>query len=353
MGKNPDRRHLALKCKRGVRHTPFGLQSGLSVFVGLSYLSEHELFEEKHLQLALTHLIPDAQVVPGSYFAFDDLFYIEFERETPFSKEDILELEKRLPSEIRARIEQLVSPIFMPRNEEEVMRSILTLAGQLKYLRDLPQVMISFYKQTEHQIIFTVTLVRILHNSPLIQEAENLTIDRVKTVGQLRQKYPKEAVVMKISLPTKNFIREDFSVDLFAARLQVVKEIEKVVGEVRDYNGGMIAKQSENFAQLKALLGDLAIKHPLFLQNFFHCIFPASLSATMDPKKLKILFEMLLKEEESQREVDGQIFMVCVGDAPKELEPILQIQMQIEEVIYTAIIANHLTFASDSSYLNV
>lgn len=353
MGKNPNRRHLALKCRRGHTHTTFGLKSVLSVFVGLSFLKEHEIFEEKHLQLALNYLVPDAQVVAGSYFSFDACFYIEFERAGPFSKEEILELEKRLPSEIRARIEQLVSPVFMPRNEEEVMRNILTLSGELKYLRDLPQVMISFYKQTEHQIIFTVTLVRVLHNSPQIQEAENLTIDRIKTVGLLRQKYPKEAVVMKISLPMKNFIREDFSVDLFAARLQVVKEVEKIVGEVRDYNGGMIAKQSENFAQLKTLLGDLAIKHPLFLQNFFHSIFPASLSATIEPEKLKILFEMLLEKGESQREVDGQTFMVCVGEAPKELEPVLQIQMQIEEVIYTAIIAKHLTFAPDSSYLDV
>ena len=82
-------------------------------------------------------------------------------------------------------------------------------------------------------------------------------IDRVKVVGKLRRKVPKEVAVVRVRLPSEKFLREDYSVDLFKARQHLVKEMEQILGEVRDYNGGMIAKQSENFARLKKLLQEI------------------------------------------------------------------------------------------------
>lgn len=308
--KYPSKRHIQLKLKKILLHTPFGIKEVVSVFLGLNFLKEHELFEERHFLSAIAHLVPGIQSIPSSYYSVEGenqqihTFYLEIEKEdrSIFSIQELSELEKKLEAEVATRIEQLVPPIFMPRNEEEVMRNILTLSHQLKYLRDLPQMSISFDEQTDVDLSFTIILVRIIQPDSIpIREllssskiSQNLSIDRIKVVGTLRRKYPKEACVLRIRMPSSEFLRGDYSVDLFQARLNLVKEIEEILGEVRDYNGGMISKQSENFIQLQKEMGKAAKKHALLLQNFFHSIFPASLSSTADPKLLKILFCMLL-----------------------------------------------------------
>lgn len=318
VAKRPSKRHLRLKMKKTHLHTPFGQKEVLSLFVGMNFLKEHELFEERHFISALSHFIPGIKSIQSSYYAHGGeseeihTFYLEIEKEdgAPFSPEELTLLERGLPKEIGSRIEQLVPPIFMPRNEEEVMRNILTLSSQLGSIKDLPQMVISFDEQTDTELSFTVVLVRILLSESLpIRElfdnsdlAQNLSIDRIKSVGQIQRKYAKEATVLRFHLPTEAFLRADYSVDLYKARLHLVNEIESAVGDVRDYNGGMIAKQSENFHLLKQELGSLALTHSLLLQNFFHSIFPVHLSTTLDPKLLHILFAMLLEAIENPKE---------------------------------------------------
>lgn len=313
------RRHLQIKLRKTLLHTPFGKKEVLSVFLGLNFLREHELFEERHLLSAISQQISGVRSIPNSYYSVETeeedihTFYLEVEKEeqSPFTAKEMGALQKELPKEIGNRIEQLVPPVFMPRNEEEVMRNILTLSNQLKYLRDIPQMMISFDEQTDAEICFTVILVRILHeNSLTIREhlessslAQKLSIDRIKVVGLLRRKYPKEAAILRVRLLSEDFIREDFSLDLIKARLALVEELTSTIGEVRDYNGGMIAKQIENYTFLEQELGPKAQKYTLLLQNFFHSIFPASLSSTTDPKILKLLFEMLLSAIDNHEHV--------------------------------------------------
>ena len=381
MAKSPTKRHICIKLRKILLHTPFGLKEVLSIFVGLNFIKEHELFEEKHFLSALSRFIPGARSIPGSYFALEDAemhrFYLEVEKKSPFSFEEIKDLEKGLPAEIRSRVEQLVPPVFMPRNEEEVMRNILTLSHQLKFLRDLPQMMISFDEQTDTELCFTVVLVRIVHSDSLpIRELlgnGKFSIDRVKIVGMLRRKYPKEATVLRAWLPSSTFLREDFSVDLFQARLQLVKEMESAFGEMRDYNGGMIAKQSENFDALKKELGKVAEKHALLLQNYFHAIFPAHLSTTLDPKLLKILFHMLLKMMETSKETitvqkaeDSLFVMAKFGDISLKQKIIHQIeslgipsnelltmQMQVFDTFYLGFLYHNSVGEKQKTFLEV
>jgi len=314
----PSKRHVFVKCRKSLIHTPFGKKEVLSLYLGINFLKEHELFEERHLLSALSHLLPGVQSVPDSYFVQEgedeelNTLYLEVEKENrrQFSMIEVVQIERGLEDEIQSRIEQLVPPIFMPRNEEEVMRNILALSQQLRYLKDLPQMVISFDEQTSSELAFTVILVRLVHSDTRsIQEqlarsslGPNLSVDRVKVVGSLHRKYPKEATVIRVRLPSENFLRKDYSVDLFEARLYLAEQIQLVIGDVRDYNGGMIAKQNENFLQLKQELSSTALKHPLLLQNFFHAIFPVHLSTTLDPKLLKTLFSMFIDMCESGKE---------------------------------------------------
>lgn len=312
------KRHICLKIRPQLVQTPFGSKEVLSIFVGLNFLKEHELFEERHLLSALARFVPGVKIISDSYFERENFdqkihaFYVEVEKENGFSKQEISILRLFLPDEIKRRVEQLVAPIFMPRNEEEVMRNVLTLSHQLKYTRDIPQVILSFDEQTDSELSFTVVLVRLVQpGCAPIRELLNqckldgqILFDRVKNVGMLRRRYPKEAAVFRVRLPSAQFLRQDYSVDLYQARQSVLHALQETIGEVRDFNGGMIAKQSENFGLLKKGLGELASQQALLLQNFFHAIFPAHLSTTLDSQLLKQLFQMLLEAVDSHEGVD-------------------------------------------------
>lgn len=386
----PGRRHLCLKMRPAFVETPFGVKTVLSIFVGLNFLKEHELFEERHFLSAMSRFIPNIQVILGSYFARESSsgrllgFYLEVEKQdaSEFTKEQLVHLHMLLPDEIKRRIEQLVPPIFMPRNEEEVMRNVLTLSHQLKYTRDLPQVILSFDEQTDSNLSFTVVLVRVLQpGATPIREllsqsslAEQVLFDRVKTVGMLRRRYPKEAAIFRIRLPSEQFLREDYSVDLYSARQSILQTLQNILGEVRDFNGGMIAKQNENFIQLKNSLGELASKEALLLQNFFHSIFPAHLSTTLDSKQLQMLFHMLLQAMETQenialeyKRIDEHLFvMVKFGDLSwkqrvfrsiEELKipfnELLSMQIQVLDSFYVGFIYLEEDWAKQEEFLHM
>ena len=75
--------------------------------------------------------------------------------------------------------------------------------------------------------------------------------DHTKNVGTLRKKYQKEVTVFRVKLPKEGFLRRDHTIDLYKARQTVVGELSLVVGEFRDFNGGMITKQNELLSSLK------------------------------------------------------------------------------------------------------
>ncbi|HSX12137.1 MAG TPA: hypothetical protein VLF61_01440 [Rhabdochlamydiaceae bacterium] len=312
--KFPAKRALFLKIKKIQLHHPLMIKRALAIFVGINFLKENEMFEKRHLLAAIHHLLPEADYVEDSYFVQENkedrlpLFYLEIEKKggAEFSQTEIGQLRLMLPDEIKKRIEQLALPLFMPRNEEEVMRNILILSRELKFIKDLPQMIISFDEQSESELSFTVVLVRILlpEHLPLKELFANSPLkphfERSKVVGMMRKKYPKEATVFRVKLFNEKFLRDDHSLDLYQARLAVAAAVQEVIGSVRDYNGGMISKQNENFHHLKLSMEELASKHLLLLQNFFYSIFPIEQSATLDSKILKNLFLMLLNAVEKK-----------------------------------------------------
>lgn len=306
----PDKRHIKLKFLRTRLHMPSGIQSALGVLVGINFLKSNELLEEKHLLKAIKAYIPDIHPVEGSFFTntkrTDTIhtMYLEVAKNdnSEFAPEEIKLLLQELSHDLKGRIEHLMHPIFMPYNEEEVMRNILSLSSQLKYLRDIPQVMISFDEQTDMELSFTVILLRILKGklSPIkkmVNESGTFLKykhDRTKTVGHIRKKYPKEATVFRVRLNKTSFLRADHSLDLYKARQAVVSELTQILGEFRDYNGGMISKQNELFCSLKDLLAGEAMQNEFLLENFFYSLTPVVMRTILEPAPLKTLFHMLL-----------------------------------------------------------
>ncbi|MBM3199133.1 MAG: hypothetical protein FJZ58_07785, partial [Chlamydiae bacterium] len=286
--KQPDHRHILVKLGRVRIHHPLGLRKNLGVFVGLNFLKHHELFEEHHLLRAVKQYIPDAIFVEGSFFLFRpkeekiQMVYLEVQKELgmPFSADEMQALRRNLPEALEHQIEKLMPTLFMPRNEEEVMKNIIRLGQELKYLKDIPQVFISFEEQTDLELMFTVVLLRVLLGQELplqqlfSQTSPHLSFveDRVKSIGWIRKKYQKEATVFRVKLPKGAYLRRDHSVDLLQARQAVVAAIDRAVGEFRDYNGGMLAKQLENLQAFQCLFPSNAGKKDLELEVFFHAL---------------------------------------------------------------------------------
>lgn len=324
----PEKRHLEFHFIRSKLHFPFGVKSilGLSIAVGLT--DRYEIFEDIHIISAVQKFIPEAHIVQGSYYfhrANHDAtkyVYLELEKKdgSKFKQSEIRQLKKELKEELKRRVEKLIPSVFMIRNEEEVMRNILLLSQQLKYLADLPQVMVNFDKQGQNELYFTVLVIRILKkHDPTLKEAfERLPqsfrfiSDRVQNVGYVRKKNPKEANVFHICIPKDtSILRTDSSVNFYSARQKVLSIITDALGEVRDYNGGMILKQGELFAQLKQAFAGTADNHQELLENFFFALNPIEAQATSSINSLKILFKLCLESiEKDLRRRDAYILKI-------------------------------------------
>jgi hypothetical protein len=309
----PEERHLIIKLLRTRLSSAGKGESGhivLGVLGAMNVLRENELFEERHILEAITHLLPYVTKVENSFIldrsSHDPvrLFYLEIEKMdgSSFSIEEIKELKKNLPHELKESVESVLHPVLMPRNEEEIMRNIFLLSQQLKYINDLPQVIISFNAQTEQSLQFTVILLRILRYEedstlPEIFAASgtDLKIEEleVKKVGLLRKRYPKEANVFKLSLDKKKFLRRDFTIDLFKARQEVSAELNTIFKGIRDFNGGILSKQQEVFQELRSLIKGATTQNDFLLENFFYSITPPLRQTLIPPSCLHTLYSLM------------------------------------------------------------
>lgn len=312
--RSEDKRHLQLKLFRSKVMTPAGAKKVLSIVIGVNFLRDKEVFEKRHMLSAIQNLMPHVEAVENSFFnnrrgtEHISTLYLEIQKidGSDFTSQDIRLLRRELPNDLKDRIEHLMPPVFMPRNEEEIMRNILSLSSQIKYMRDIPQVFISFDEQTHANLFFTVILVRLVKPGTCsIQEMFKSSgtfleyiHDRCKPVGFLRKKYAKEATVFRVKLSKENFLRRDNSIDLYKARQTVCLELLRMIGEFRDYNGGMISKQNEVLQEVKKQLGGEVRYNELLLDNFFYSLTPVIMRTLLEPDVLCTVFMMLLESIE-------------------------------------------------------
>jgi hypothetical protein len=108
------------------------------------------------------------------------------------------------------------------------------------------------------------------------------------------EKVSKRGYGFRVQVPKEQFLRRDHSIDLYKARRTVVSEISNIIGEVRDYNGGMISKQNELLSNVKELLKGTEKYNDLLLENFFYSLNPVIMRTVLEAEALKKLFRMLL-----------------------------------------------------------
>lgn len=364
----PNQRHIHLKIFRTNLQAASSRKKVIGVLVSTNLLCDNEIFEERHVIKAIQSVLLDVEKIPDSTIIDKRannnirLLYLEFaKKEGAVSTEEIKLLRERLPRALRMSVESVINPIFMPRNEEEIMKNIVTLNNQLKYIQDLPQVIISFHKQSDLTISFTVVLVRVLRPESIPAHRlfetggmqKHFSELEVKRVGLLRKKHPKEANVFEIEINKSPFLRSDFSVDLYEARKEVLSILSKTFGEVRDYNGGMISKQTEALSELKRILLQINIQNDFLVENFFYSLFPKYMQSIIDPLILKRVFLMLLEATEHnyskemlflKTQVMEKHFVITIGATNPTIKHFIE-----EKIENLQIEPSKLT----SSYLNI
>lgn len=300
---DPTKRHMHIRLMRTFLNTATGKEQVLGILLTTNFLNEIEKLDQKLILDTISSCNFDIKYIENSYAADrrkDKIqsFYLEIAKgdRSLFSVAECKELKERLIESLESHLSY--NPVFLPSNDEETMRNIILLANQLKYVGDLPQLVLSYSSQTNTEIVFTAILVRLLKgdtsslkelfskNSSIL----NFVSDEVKIVGKLKKKYLKEANTFHISLKKDVVLRKDFSLNIHKARDLIVAELEKVIGEFRDFNGGLLCQQSQALEQLKSSLGEVHEKHEYLLENFFYSIKPHVAVNIFSADLLKILF---------------------------------------------------------------
>ncbi|MBI3211639.1 MAG: peptide ABC transporter substrate-binding protein [Simkania negevensis] len=309
---------LPLKSSYDIRLSPFSLyftfgsKPVLGILAHAHLKNKYEAFDEEHILLRIKKFISEAQLVKGSTYMFQTskstikTLYFELDKKSglPFTSEEIKRLKVLLKQEIELCMEQLVPRVFMTRNEEEVLKNILTLSREIHQVSDIPEVMILLDRQTPQEAIFTVILVRICKNEvpslvELFAKVQGSFIffpERCQVVQYLKKKYPVEANVFRIHLPKDpSLLRSDLSINFYLARQKISNLLLEAVGEFRDYNGGMILKQRERLTSLMEICPELSLQNPDFLEDFFHSLQPIEAQTYLSVETIETLFKLLME----------------------------------------------------------
>jgi ABC-type oligopeptide transport system substrate-binding subunit len=310
---SPTQRHLNLRCIPTKLIFPFCTKPVLGFLIGINILDKYERFEEEHVLLAIKKLVPETELINGSVYCHTlpsegiKIFYLEVAKKdsSAFSLVERRILKQHLGEKLKSSVERLIPSIFMVRNEEEVLRNILTLRQEIRFLQDLPQVMISFDYQTLSELVFFAIIVRIGRQDffqYLKQNSREILclFERIQIVDYLDKNHPIEANVLKLHLPKdSSLLRGDSSFNFYLAREKIASLLYAALGDFRDYNGGIIIKQGESLSQFKRHFQRISTEDTDLIENFFYSLTPIETQATLPASDLNSLFELFLETLES------------------------------------------------------
>lgn len=287
--------------------------SALGIAVGIKLNGNTEFLSQERLLQAVLHIIPGVISVAQKAYQYRDdeaglLFLyqeIEKKRGRGFSASDIGQLKNFLPKVLEENVECYSPSLFLIRNEEEIFRNIVQMSREFHQPRDLPQVTISFQEQTPKGILrFSVVIVRLATpNTPSLKELGRLlphTIQLIpemtSEIGVLDKEHTKQANITIFEVDSGLFARKNSSIDLREVRLYVAKALELMIGEFRDYNGGLFSKQHKQLRAIQEIVGNT---DKSFLESLFYSFTPSHFQTFILPEAGKICASLFLEAKQS------------------------------------------------------
>ncbi len=268
----------------------FGRKKVLSVMVGVSHLYENERLGRDHLIKACRNFIRGGVPVEHSYLKVSlkgqeaNLFYFELEKKDgDISPAEIRQLNTGLSKYLEVHIQKFARKIFMPQNTEEVIKYTVALSKELHSREDFPQVAVLFDSQANDDLLFTAIIVRGKDKDSAFAifdkvEGRGYTckIKHIRTLGEF-----KEGLEISYNMKVTSFMREDYSIDIYRARAKIIWDLQKRLGVIRDYNGGMLEKQGDLLSVCQGILRKKGVKNSVLVENFFYAMNPSEMRAIM------------------------------------------------------------------------
>jgi hypothetical protein len=283
----------------------------LGISIGVNLLNRYELLDAHHILAAVHTFVPQLRLVPHSYLVDARhetmrFYYLEVNKENDGGPTDgeLKLLKARLSHELGERIEIVNHPLFLPSNEEELLKYVTILSKELNK-DDMPQVVISFDRQAQDVFSFHVIVLRhACAGMPAVRELLEKVCpsyrwieEQSKRIQSSKMQNYKEACILRAVLPKLSFFRKDFSLDLGKARATISAILSEAIGEYRDYNGGTFEVQHHAFAAFKEGFPET---EESLLEHFFYGIEPAFMQMVLHPVLLKegyLLFKDVIHRE--------------------------------------------------------
>ena len=373
----PNRRHIKIRFTATQLSFAFGKKNVLGLSIALNLFYCYEFFNEKHVLRAIQKFIPNVQIVSGSIQSRSGLhhqiitLYLELEKNngTPLTLDERKLLKKHLEAELKKRIEYLVPSLFVVRNEEEISKNVLMLAKELKSINDIPQMIVSFDQHSQEELTFIVVLLRIKKEKDLslqdliknIDDQIYFTLDSVRTVRFIDKIHSIEANTCRIHIKKLPYLlRMDSSVNLHFARQEVVTFLNKNLGDIRDYNGGLIIKQRELFTEFRKSFQDTLSSNQELLENFFYSLNPIEAQATLALKSLCFFFTSFVQITEIKTCSDNddpnilikqgdnaQIIVAVIRSSHSDLYPYIEKALATNSIEHRVLISSFITFEGE------
>ncbi len=300
-------RHIRVRCIPTKLLFPFSSESVVGCIVGFNLIDRGELFDEQNLVIALQKRFADLEFVKESSYRHASqnedirLCYFEVKQKDnqPFSAEKVRLIQEDLRKKIEHSIQKLTLPICNKSNQEEIYKSLFILGNEIQTIYDVPQVRIQIEKRLETGILFLITIVQLapLHRFSFKDRICGCLFisEQILPVKELDD-HLVEARVIRALLPlTPSLVRVDGSLDQPAARQQISDLLKNIIGEFRDYNGGLLIKQQELLSAFKEECKQLTEEENEWVDHFFYSLSPLERQVTLQPHLVHTLFLQFLE----------------------------------------------------------
>lgn len=322
-------RYLAVRCFPTNLRFTFSSKSVLGCLIGFLTSDRSEFFDEKNLIIALKKRYPSLEYVAESFYQHSSrhsdlrVFYFELTHKNndPFGSREIREISEAIYGKVEHSIQKFAEPVSLRANDEDLYKSLFVLGQEIQSLQDFPQVSIQLDRRVRDGIVFIVKLVQVapFHRFAFKERRCGCSFisEKVLPVKKI-EGHLIEARVLQAVLPIDPLlVRSNGALDQHAARRQMTLVLENIIGEFRDYNGGLFIKQQESLDAFKLACAELEEEDHELVESFFYSMQPIETQIILPPALTKAFFAKFLqnRSKEFTAEKNYDLEMDAVGDA--------------------------------------
>lgn len=285
--------------------TPFSLKQVFSSYVCIPNFGEDDHIETLELFSFINDYLPGISCVDESLLikrkTNDRLAYMYFELEKEergtFSPRDISFLSQLVPLAIKRAVNHLVKQVERPKNDEALYKNLLVLSNEVTTISDKPQVIISTGEKHFGYWSYNISIVyvRRQRQSPPIKDKTSsffkLEVEKCKLLGPLEKGSIKEGMILHLQLFEMEEKIVDPSLVYFDRRKKVLEILKNMLGDFRDFNGGMIENQMKKLDEIKSRIKS----QPHFLGKFFNSLIHKEYMSTWDTFYLVNFYDSLVE----------------------------------------------------------